>query len=293
MRIVFMGTPAFAVASLERLAADGHEILAVICQPDKPVGRKKILTAPEVKTAALAIGLPIVQPASLRENAEVSAYLQRLSPDLIAVVAYGKLLPLEILDLPAYGCVNVHGSLLPKYRGAAPIQRAILNGETVTGVTTMLLNAGMDTGDMLMQREYRIPSDMTAGELFEVLAPIGADLLSETVTALQDGTLNPMPQDEAEATYAPMLSKADAPLDFSRPAQALHNQVRGLQPWPGAIAVLGGKNCKVIKTRIAADTTDGALVLPCGNGTFLEIGTIQPEGKAPMSGAAFKNGYLR
>ena len=292
MRIVFMGTPAFAVPCLTRLLADGHEIQAVFCQPDKPQGRKMRITLPPVKQAAISHGLRVEQPAKLRGNTEALSLLRALAPELVVVVAYGKILPQEVLDIPAHGCVNVHASLLPKYRGSAPIQWAVINGETETGVTTMQMDAGIDTGDMLLQAKTPIPEDMTAGELHDILSELGAEVLSDTLNLLGQGKLVPRKQDDALATHAPMLSKELSPLDFSKPAHALHNQVRGLHPWPGAAMEFQGRPLKVHKTRVA-EQGGSPLALLCGDGKYLELLVVQAEGKRAMEAEEFLNGLRR
>jgi len=292
MNIVFMGTPAFAVPCLERLLADGHDVPAVFCQPDKPQGRKMRLTPPPVKQAALAYGLPVLQPDKLRGNQEMLDLLRALAPELIVVVAYGKILPQELLDIPKYGCINVHASLLPKYRGAAPIQWAVLNGETETGVTTMQMDAGIDTGDMLLQAKTPIPEDMTAGELHDVLSVLGAEVLSDTINQLRQGKLVPMKQDDTQATCAPILSKALSPLDFTKPAHVLHNQVRGLHPWPGATMEFEGRPLKIHSARVA-EQGGSPLRIPCGDGKFLELLIVQAEGKKTMPAEEFLRGLRR
>jgi len=292
MRIVFMGTPAFAVPCLERLIRDGHEIKAVLCQPDKPQGRKMQLAAPPVKQAALAHGLSILQPEKLWGNQEILEILRGLAPELFIVVAYGKILRQEVLDIPAHGCVNVHASLLPKYRGAAPIQWAVLNGERETGVTTMRMDAGIDTGDMLLQEKCAIPEDMTAGELHDVLSELGAEILSDTINLLQQGKIISQKQDDALATHAPMLSKELSPLDFTRPAQVLCDQVRGLNPWPGAAMEFEGKSLKVHRAR-AVEEGGSPLRIPCGDGRHLELLTVQAEGKRAMAAEEYLRGLRR
>ncbi|MCL2495431.1 MAG: methionyl-tRNA formyltransferase [Oscillospiraceae bacterium] len=292
MRVVFMGTPAFAVPCLERLAADGHDIPAVFCQPDRPQGRRMQLAPPPVKQAALAHGLPVMQPEKLRRNPEMLALLRSLAPELIVVVAYGQILPQALLDIPKHGCINVHASLLPKYRGAAPIQWAILNGETETGVTTMQMDAGIDTGDILLQAKTPIPEDMNAGELHDVLSALGAQVLSDTINLLGQGKLVPQKQDNTQATHAPMLSKELSPLDFAKPAQELHNRVRGLNPWPGASMEFHERLLKVHKTRVA-EQGGSPLCVPCGDGKFLELLTVQAEGKKAMAAEEYIRGIRR
>lgn len=295
MRIVFMGTPDFAVPCLQRLLEDGHEVPAVFTQPDKPVGRHAVLTPPPVKQLALSHGIPVYQPAKMRDGT-VAALLRELAPDCLVVVAYGRILPQEILDVPPRGCVNIHGSLLPRYRGAAPIQWSVIRGETVTGVTSMFMDAGMDTGDIIDTLTTPIGENETAGELFERLAPLGARLLSTTLAAIADGTVTRRPQNDAEATMAPMLEKAMGRLDLTRPAQELHNQVRGMNPWPGAFCTAGGKTLKIHETRVAARSgAPGTLLcadpvtVACGEGA-LQVVTVQPEGKPRMAAEAWLRG---
>ena len=295
MRIVFMGTPDFAVPCLQRLLEDGHEVPAVFTQPDKPVGRHAVLTPPPVKQLALSHGIPVYQPAKMRDGT-VAALLRELAPDCLVVVAYGRILPQEILDVPPRGCVNIHGSLLPRYRGAAPIQWSVIRGETVTGVTSMFMDAGMDTGDIIDTLTTPIGENETAGELFERLAPLGARLLSTTLAAIADGTVTRRPQNDAEATMAPMLEKAMGRLDLTRPAQELHNQVRGMNTWPGAFCTAGGKTLKIHETRVAAGSgAPGTLLcadpvtVACGEGA-LQLVTVQPEGKPRMAAEAWLRG---
>ena len=233
MRIVFMGTPDFAVPHLQALLDHPYDVAGVFTQTDKPKGRGYQLTPPPVKELAVSRGIPVFQPRTLRDG-EALAQLQTLQPDLIVVVAYGKILPREILDLPRLGCINVHGSLLPKYRGAGPIQWAVLNGETVTGVTTMYMAEGLDTGDMLESASLEIGPDETADELHDRLSQLGAKLLLSTVEKAEKGLLEPKKQDDALSCYAPMLTKELSRIDFSRPAQEVHNQIRGLSSWPAA-----------------------------------------------------------
>lgn len=295
MRIVFMGTPDFAVPCLQRLLEDGHEVPAVFTQPDKPVGRHAVLTPPPVKQLALSHGIPVYQPTKMRDGT-AAALLRELAPDCLVVVAYGRILPQEILDVPPRGCVNIHGSLLPRYRGAAPIQWSVIRGETVTGVTSMFMDAGMDTGDIIDTLTTPIGENETAGELFERLAPLGARLLSTTLAAIADGTVTRRPQNDAEATMAPMLEKAMGRLDLTRPARELHNQVRGMNPWPGAFCTAGGKTLKIHETRVAAGSgAPGTLLcadpvtIACGEGA-LQLVTVQPEGKPRMAAEAWLRG---
>ena len=233
MRTVFMGTPDFAVPCLQRLFDCGCEVCGVFTQPDKPKGRHGVLTAPPVKELALKMGVPVFQPTKMRDGTALEM-LKSVQPELVIVVAYGKILPKEILDYPKYGCINIHASLLPKLRGAAPIQWSVINGCKVTGVTSMQMDEGLDTGDMLISREIEIGENETAGELHDRLSALGADVLEETLEALKKGELKPVKQNDAEFTYAPMLSKELSPVDWSLSAREVHNKIRGLSPWPSA-----------------------------------------------------------
>lgn len=300
MRIVFMGTPDFAVPSLKALVEAGHEIRGVFTQPDKPKNRGMKLQTTPVKEYALSVGLPVFQPAKLRDG-EALGILKGLEPELIAVAAYGKILPVDILELPRLGCVNVHSSLLPKYRGAAPINWAILNGEDETGVTIMVMAEGMDTGDILAQRATPIRIDENAAQLFDRLAQMGAELLVETVAGIEAGTVKAVPQDESGASHAPMLSRELSLMDWSRTARQLHDQVRGLYPWPAATAVVDGVRCKILRTALAEDAGEQApgtviqadkkgLRVACGSGA-LEILELQPDGKKAMAASAFLMGH--
>ena len=301
MRIVFMGTPDFAVPSLNGLAEAGHEIRGVFTQPDKPKNRGMKLQQSPVKARALELGLKVYQPAKMRDG-EALAILRELDPDLIAVAAYGKILPVEILDLPRLGCVNVHSSLLPQYRGAAPINWAILNGEEETGVTIQYMAEGVDTGNILARAKTPIGIDENAARLFERLADMGAALLVEAVREIGAGTAVSVPQDESRASYAPMLSREQSPMDWTRTARQLHDQVRGLYPWPSAAAVLDGVRCKIIRTSLLNDETDQrpgtvlqadkkGLRIACGDGKVLEILDLQPDGKKVMAASAFLMGH--
>lgn len=298
MKLVFMGTPDFAEASLQKLIESGeHEILAVYTQPDKPKGRGYKLLPPPVKELALQHGLPVYQPASLKNNPDVVSQLAALSPDLIVVVAYGKILPKAVLSLPARGCVNVHGSLLPKYRGAAPVQWSVLNGDPVAGVTTMYMAEGLDTGDMILKAETEIGENETAGELYDRLAQLGAGLLLDTLRQIEAGTAPRVPQDDAQSSYAPMLSREMSLVDFDRPAQQVHNQIRGLSDWPAAHALLAGKKLKFFQSRLAPDFSgapgellDGKrMIIGCSDGA-VELLSVQYEGGKRMSGRDFLNG---
>lgn len=292
-----MGTPDFAVPSLQLLIDRGEDVCAVFTQPDKPKGRGHKLQAPPVKELALASGIPVYQPATLRSD-EPQAILHGLAPELIVVAAYGKLLPKAVLDLPKHGCINIHGSLLPKYRGAAPIQWAVINGEAVTGVTTMYMGEGMDTGDMLLKAETPIGPEETAGELFDRLMVLGAELLGKTLDALATGKLRRIPQDEAQATKAPMLTKELSRLDFSRPAGELHDLIRGLNPWPCAVAELSGKRLKLLASRVVpangapgeVSRTEAGMVVSCGEDALL-ITELQTENGKRMGGGEYLLGH--
>ncbi len=297
MRILFMGTPDFAVPCLQKLIDAGHTICGVVTQPDKPKGRGYTLLPPPVKELALQHNLTVYQPETLRDT-QTQALLRSLEPELIAVVAYGRLLPQAVLELPALGCVNVHGSLLPKYRGAAPIQHTVLNGDPIAGITTMLMAQGLDTGDMLLKTETPVGENETSGELFARLCLLGADLLVQTVAGLQAGTITPQPQDDAQATYAPMLSRKDSPVNWNKPAQQVHNQVRGLSPWPTATTQYHGKTLKLHQTRLCRQYNgtpgtlklqDGKVLVYCETGA-VELVTVQYEGGKQMDAAAFFRG---
>lgn len=291
MKIVFMGTPDYAVKTLESLINSNHEVAAVFAQPDKPVGRKQILTPPPVKVAALENNIPVFQPATLRDG-EAFNILKDINPDVIVVVAYGKILPEEILNLPRYGCVNGHASLLPKYRGASPIQWCIVCGEKQTGITTMLMDKGMDTGDILEQLTVDIKAEETAEELFERLSTISADLMLSTLEKLEKGEITPKKQNENDATYAPIIKKDMALLDFNKPAEEIHNAVRGYYSWPCAFFFLKGKRVKAIscKTGFKTNSKAGTVVdnadyleIACGDGVTVKFETLQPEGKGKMT----------
>ena len=293
MNIVFMGTPDFAVPCLERILNDGHTVSAVFTQPDRPRGRGKKLSPPPVKEFAEKHEIPVHQLVALR-NGKALALLQSYSPDLIVVVAYGRILPVDILELPPLGCVNVHASLLPALRGSAPIQRCIINGDTVTGVTTMYMAEGMDTGDMIIQRETAIGATETSGELFERLAAMGAELLGETLPLLENGTAPRNPQNGAEATHAPMIEKAMAALDFSMPATRLVNLIRGLNPAPYAYTLYSKGRLKIHKAAVIenmhgkpGEVLDAKrMIVACGD-CAIQLEVLQPEGKRPMDFAAF------
>lgn len=290
-----MGTPDFAVPSLKKLITSEHTVQAVFTQPDKPRGRKMILTPPEVKVCALENGIKVYQPNTLKDG-EALEIIKLYNPDVIIVAAYGKILPKEILDYPKYGCINIHGSLLPKYRGAAPIQRAVLNGEQETGVTTMKMAEGLDTGDILLVYKTEIIEDETSGELFDRLALAGADLLLDTLKELENGEIKPQKQDESKASYAKMIDKSMCPVDFSNSAQTVHNQVRGLKPWPVATAIINNKKIKIHKARISPLSGEPGEVVSlnpftvaCGENS-VEILELQPEGKKVMDSKAYLAG---
>lgn len=244
LRVIFMGTPDFAVGTLEAMVQSGYEVVLVVTQPDKPQGRKQLLVAPPVKEKALEMGIPVFQPRRVREP-EALETIKEYAADMIVVAAFGQILPKELLELPKYGCINVHASLLPKYRGAAPIQWSILNGDEVTGVTIMRMDVGLDTGDMIAKTEIPISPEDTGGSLFERLAEAGAKLCVETIPSIVDGTAVYTPQDEQMATKVGMIKKQDGLIDFSRPAKAIECQVRGLNPWPSAYTFLAGKTLKI------------------------------------------------
>ncbi len=301
MRIVYMGTPDFAVASLERLIADGHDIAAVFTQPDKPQGRKMKLTPPPVKQVALTHHIPVYQPETFKNESQLPL-LRELAPEVIVVVAYGKLLPQYVLELPKYGCINVHGSLLPKYRGAAPVQWMVLNGETTAGVTTMYMDRGLDTGDILLTRETAVGENETAGELFDRLAALGADLISETLSRLPQGIAR-TPQDDSQSTYVSVLDKSMAVIDWTQPAQQVHNRIRGLDPWPVALTTRGGVRLKLFQSRmtdrsaqvpagtvVEADAKTG-LFVACGDGRVLHITEVQMVGKKRMPAGDYLRGH--
>jgi len=299
MRLVFLGTPAFAVPSLERLVQAGHELLAVYTQPDRPRGRGGELGAPPVKLAAERLGLSVRQPERIRLP-EVAGQLAGLRADAMVVVGYGQIIPQSVIDLAPLGIINVHASLLPKYRGAAPIQWSIANGETVTGVTTMRIDAGLDTGDILLQRETPIGSEETAVELGERLAVMGAELLIETLRALEAGALVPRKQEDSQATHAPILRKEDGRIDWALTATEIGNRIRGFVPWPGAWTSFRGQLLHVWRAKVAEEPAAGVpgavrtagrrLLVFCGRGTRLELLEVQMEGRRKIRGADFLSG---
>jgi methionyl-tRNA formyltransferase len=297
--LLFCGTPRFAVPTLEKLVARGFRLHLVVTQPDRPKGRGLELIASPVKQCALALNLPITQPDRIKTNAEFRAQLAALKPDAIIVVGYGRIIPQWMLDLPPLGNINLHASLLPKYRGAAPIQWAIANGETVTGVTTMRIDAGLDTGHILLQQEFAITPEDTAETIAPRLAAIGADLVVETLRGLESGSIRPRPQDNFHASLAPILKKADGLVDFSRTASDIFNRIRGFQPWPGTYTKFRGKNLQILKARLATDALSPAelriqedrLLVGCAHNTALELLELQREGKKPSTAHDFVQGY--
>ena len=298
MRIVFMGTPDFAVPSLQALIDAGHDVCAVYTQPDKPQGRKQILTAPPVKTLALEHDIPVFQPNTLK-NEDEQARLRELAPEVIIVVAYGKLLPKAVLDIPPHGCINVHGSLLPRWRGAAPIQWAVIAGDEMAGVTTMQMAEGLDTGDMLLTYETKVGEKETAGELFDRLAQSGAELLIQTLVKLDE--ITPRPQDDAQSCYAHMLDKQMAVIDWSKSAHEIDCLIRGLNPWPIALTTLSGERLKVFAAEKAAGNGEPGTVLEadpkkgltvaCGEGA-LGLTEIQLVGGKRMKATDFLRGHV-
>ncbi|OMD93181.1 methionyl-tRNA formyltransferase [Paenibacillus odorifer] len=303
MKIVFMGTPAFAVPSLQMLVDEGYEVVAVITQPDRPQGRKKILAPSPVKEAALALGLPVLQPERMRRP-EAVAELAAYEPDLIVTAAYGQILPKAVLDLPRNGCVNVHGSLLPKYRGGAPIQRSIINGEKVTGVTLMYMAEGLDTGDMISRVEVAIEAEDTSGTLFEKLSLAGRDLLKSEMPSLVSGKVQAVQQDDSEATYAPNLNREDERLDWNASSRDNYNRIRGLVPFSGAFTLWNGETFKAWASKLpeeqkASDSAPGTVLsvteqgveVKTGDGSLL-LTTVQPAGKKAMSAADFSRGAV-
>ena len=301
MRILFMGTPDFAVPSLEALIRAGHQVCGVFTQPDKPKNRGMKLQAPPVKVCAQAHDIPVYQPVKLRDGAAL-ALIQELAPELIVVAAYGRILPDDILAAPPKGCINVHSSLLPAYRGAAPINWAVLNGDKETGVTIMHMAHDLDAGDIISQAATPIDPDETVVALHDRLAELGAELLVDTVARIAAGTAQRTPQDHEKATLAPMLSRELSPMDFTRTARQLHDQVRGLIPWPAAVTTLGDKRCKVFSTVVLDQKTDAApgtvltagkegLTLACGEGTVLGIVELQPDGGKRMKAVDYLRGH--
>jgi methionyl-tRNA formyltransferase len=299
MRIVFLGTPEFAVPSLQALVKSGHEMTGIFTQPDRPKGRGGEVAESPVKIAARRLGIPVYQPERIRspENLEI---IHGLAPEMMVVVGYGQIIPQTLINLPPHGILNVHASLLPKYRGAAPIQWAIANGEIETGVTIMQIDAGLDTGDILLQRSTPIGPHETAPELAARLAPLGAELLIEAIDQITNGTARPRKQDEQQATYAPLLKKEDGRIDWTQPAGSIYNRLRGFKPWPGVYTTFRGQQLSVLGAKPAGagsippgilQVHKGHLVVGCGEGSILELHEVQPAGRKPMSAQAFINGY--
>jgi methionyl-tRNA formyltransferase len=300
LKLVFCGTPEFAVPTLEAIVAAGHHVALAVTQPDKPVGRKMELHAPPVKHFAQEHGIPVVQPPKIKQNTEFRAQLEGIRPDAIIVVAYGRIIPNWMLDLPPLGNINLHGSLLPKYRGAAPIQWAIANGETSTGVTTMRIDEGLDTGPLLLAEVQWIAPEETSMDAFECLADVGATLMVKTLHGLECGTITPIEQNHEEATHAPILKREDGEIDFSCTAQQIYNRWRGFQPWPGAYTLLHGKKFIAHRLRVAPGVSgepsellveQGRMFAACAEGTAIELLEVQAEGKRRMTAAEFLRGF--
>ena len=297
MKIIFMGTPDFAAASLEALIDSRHEIQAVVTQPDKPKGRKGELTPSPVKVVAEGKGIKVYQPLKVRSEEFVET-LRAYNPDVIVVVAFGQIIPLSILKMPKFGCVNIHGSLLPKYRGAAPIQWAVLDGEKETGITTILMDEGIDTGDILLKKTIQIDTDETSGSLFDKLMALGAETILETLDELEKGNLTPTKQGESPTAYAKMLTKAMGLIDFTRSAKELDCFVRGMNPWPSAYTLLAGKTLKLWKVRAVEESGKAGSVIEIGKESFtvacgegaIEVLEVQLEGKKRMSAGDFLKG---
>ena len=300
MRVLFMGTPDFALFTLRALVEAGQEVVGVVTQPDKPQGRKQILTPSDVKVCAMKHGIEVYQPQTLRSE-EAYEYLKSFDADYFIVAAYGKILPKNILDLPKYACINVHGSLLPAYRGAAPIQRSVLAGDKVTGITTMLMGEGLDTGDMLLKSEYAIDINATSGEVFDALAESAPDLLIETIEKFTKGEIIPEKQDESKATYAHMLSKEEAVIDWNKSSEEIHNLVRGMAPWPVAYSFYGDKKIKIFTTRLTDEKSSletgklkedkNSIFVSCGDGKFIEVLSLQLEGGKRLDAKQFLAGH--
>jgi len=299
LNLVFCGTPQFAVPTLEKLVEAGFAVRLALTQPDRPKGRGLELVASPVKQAAVRLGVSLYQPEKIKNNEELRARLREINPDAIIVVGYGRIIPKWMLDLPRFGNINLHASLLPRYRGAAPIQWAIANGESVTGVTTMRIDEGLDTGDILLQQELGIADDDTAETLSPKLAEIGAELMIETLRGIAAGTIKSRSQDNAAATLAPILTKEEGRLDFSRSAQETYNRFRGFQPWPGAFTTFRGKGLNVTLMKPASELVPlgtllvrgNRLLAGCGNDSAVELLELQPEGKRRMPASDFIHGY--
>jgi methionyl-tRNA formyltransferase len=302
MRVVFLGTPEFAIPSLRALTHSSYQVSALFTQPDRPAGRGHKPLAPAVKEFGLKAGIPVYQPEKIRAL-ENRPLLEALNPDFITVVAYGQILPSWLLQLPRMGCINVHGSLLPRYRGAAPVAWALLNGDPITGITTMLMDEHLDTGPMLLKRECGIPAEMTCGELAGSLAELGAELLLQSLDGLRSGVLTPVPQDDSLASLAPRITKEMAQIKWTRPAWSIHNMIRALNPWPLACSECRGQRLQILRSLPPAESghaashpgeflgaTNQGMYITCGEGTRLEILEVQPAGKKRISGRDFANG---
>lgn len=300
MRIAFMGTPDFSVDCLKALVESKHEVVGVFCQPDKPVGRKQELTPPDVKVEALKHNLKIFQPVTLKNGKGVEI-LEDIKPDLVVVVAYGKILPHDFLVYPKYGCINIHASILPKYRGASPIHFAVLNGDEETGVTAMQMDDGLDTGDILHIKRCPVGINDTTERMYEIMAPLGAQTLMETIEMLENGQLNPVKQDDSLSSKVGLLTREMSAIDWSKSAFEIHNKIRGLYSWPGASTTLNGKTLKIHSAVLSEKTannkvgevvdSNGRLIVACGDGKCIELKTVQLEGKKRMEVSAFLNGY--
>ena len=305
MKLVFCGTPEFAVPTLDAVLAAGHDVAWVVTQPDRPAGRGLAVQISPVKAYASGRGIPVVQPERIKKNEEFRASLEVIAPDAIVVVAYGRIIPDWMLELPRFGNINLHGSLLPKYRGAAPIQWAVAMGEPVSGVTTMRLDAGLDTGDMLLAHAVPIGIEETAVAVYRTLAPVGAELMVETLKGLEGGTIEAVPQDHALASLAPLLTREDGRVDFGRTARSIYDRWRGFQPWPGAFTHFRGKKLILSRLRAWDHSIDGSwemslgkvlvdggnLLVRCGAGTVIELVEVQVEGNNRMSAGEFLRGY--
>lgn len=300
MKIAFMGTPDFSVACLKALAESEHEVVGVFCQPDKPVGRKQEIKMPDVKIEALKHDYKIFQPVSLRNGKGVEL-LDEIKPDLIIVVAYGKILQKDVLDYPKYGCINIHASILPKYRGASPIHWAVINGDEETGVTAQQMNEGIDTGDILLIEKTKIGENDTTEDMFEKLSEIGAQVMLKAIEQAEKGELKPIPQNESEATTVGLLSKELSPIDWTKSAKDIHNKIRGLYSWPCAQTKISGKILKIYSSVLSTQKghnnpgevidSNGKIVVCCGDNNCVELKTVQLEGKKRMEASQFLNGY--
>lgn len=298
MKVIFMGTPDFAVPCLEKLIEYGCDVVGVFTQPDKPVGRKRVITPPAVKVCAIKHGIEVFQPEKMRDGVALEI-INNLAPDLIVVVAYGKILPKEILESAPLGCINIHGSLLPKLRGAAPIQWSVINGDEYAGVTSMMMNEGLDTGDMLISRSVKIDFNETSGELYERLSFVGAEVLEETLKKLEEGTLSAVPQNDDESTYAPMLNKEISNINWNDTALAVYNKIRGLNPWPVAVTFVDGVKYKIFQAEYVENVggkpgeiveNKKQLIVSCGDGNGVSLKIIQPDGKKQMDITSFLAG---